>query len=283
VKKKRARAGPYTPRMSPCLSPFFVTSKQAMLRCMDPEPFRIGILFNAFVTAVVSATAFALLFFLLRRWKSLTPGMRSYAWFWGATGLVWLSVTVRYLMVVGGYLNPTVHHVNEFILESSVFGSGIALYSYLGFQLFKNKIAAAVLATIVTIAAAVALRQLLLPGAFHPAVITFFTVDPKPSAAFLTIFGIMAGIALLLLCYYALKTFFVWKHNGKVGIPYETFYATSLIGYVILGVFDQEKIIIDWPLIVFRIFYTAVFLSAYLILSEDEAQRKDTYLIHPED
>ncbi|MFA5954013.1 MAG: hypothetical protein WC817_00555 [Patescibacteria group bacterium] len=249
---------------------------------METETLRVGILFNGFVTAIVSATAFALLLFLVQRWKTLTPGMRSYAWFWGFTSLVWLAVTIRYIMVVAGINTPSIHRVNEFIVETAVFGSGIALYIYLGRQLFKKRLVTIILGVTSTTLACLALWQLLQPNAFHPAEITFFTADPKPNFFFLVIFGILATLGLLMLFYHSIKRFRIWRRGNRETVPYEALYSASLIVYVMLGMIDQAKLIIDWPLIVFRILYTAVFLAAYLIMAAEEARRKDAFIISSE-
>jgi len=242
---------------------------------MEAETFPLGILINAFVTSVVSITAFAFVIFLTRRWRQLSPAMRGYAWFWFATSLLWACVTIRYLMVISGYNEPSVRFFNEFIVEVAVFSSGIALYFYLGMQLFKTPRRAFVLTGIGVLSAIAGLWQFLLPGGFHPGVVTAFTADPVPSFRFLLIFGSTAGLALILLVRHVYTALRIWRTMPTGTFPYALLYSLSLIIYVTLGIIDQIKIIIDWPLVVFRILYTAVFLFAYLILTTEEEQRQN--------
>lgn len=201
--------------------------------------------------------------------------MRSYAVFWLATSVLWAAVTIRYLLVIFGYAGQQFHFVNEFMVETAVFSSGVALYFYLGMQLFNSIRKALALTSLGLLAMVAGLWQFLLPGGFHPGIVTAFTADPVPSIRFLAIFGSSASLAMLLLIRHIFITLKAWRGQPIGTFPYALLYSLSLIIYVTLGVIDQMKILIDWPLVIFRILYTAVFLFAYLVLTTEEEQRQN--------
>ena len=58
-------------------------------------------------------------------------------------------------------------------------------------------------------------------------------------------------------------------------------YSISLLVYVVLGGVDQSKIILDWPLIVFRSLYSGAFLMAYLTIVRHEAHLEEFLISEP--
>jgi len=240
---------------------------------MPAESFQIGILTNAFVTFTVSGTAFAFVIFLNKKWANLGPAMKAYAYFWLTTAIVWLGITIRYLLVVNGYFDFNIHFINELIVESTVFASGMALFYYLGIQLFRDKNIAKKMSLLCLAGGVVAIWQFVRSGGFKPGVITPFTADPEYDISFLIIFGTIAVVALILLSKHALNSIKIWRLSTSTKMPYEALYSLTLFIYVALGIIDQINLIIDWPLLVLRILYTAVFLFAFILLTSEEQQQ----------
>lgn len=247
---------------------------------LDPKQIHTGLLFSGVVTAIVASSAIAFSVFLLRRWRRLDPAMRAYALIYVATSLVWFHKTLRYLMLTFSFSNTDLMRLNEVLSESFVYLTGLPLYYYLGIRVFHSRRVSRIATAFMTLIAVVSVAFLLLPNGFSTGEVTYFTADPRLNPYSFTLFGIFAGLSLLFLIYD-----FSHRIPKQIKTPpplsYNSFYSMALIIYVGLGIIDQSKIIIGWPLVVFRMLYAAAFLFAYLVMVQDEAKHEQ-YLLPQE-
>ena len=56
------------------------------------------------------------------------------------------------------------------------------------------------------------------------------------------------------------------------------FLILAIIFYALFGIFDQSKLFLDWPLLIFRLSYIGIFLMAYVTTVNHEAFHEQ-YLI----
>jgi uncharacterized membrane protein YhaH (DUF805 family) len=64
-----------------------------------------------------------------------------------------------------------------------------------------------------------------------------------------------------------------WRHDRYPGASYEVLYSAAIVVYLALGSIDESKVLVDWPLVVFRMLYAGAFLAVYLTMAQEEASR----------
>lgn len=232
----------------------------------------IGILFNGFVSAMISGVAFALIIFLRRRYQQLNATMRAYTWFWWVTALVWLPVAIRYSITGFGYAGPWLRYL-DIIVQAAVFFTGPPLFVYVTLRLFKNEKLANWLGLVSLALGCVSLWLVLKPDGIPVRDVTFFSADAAINQTSFIIFGAQAGLILALLFFDIVSSVRTWKQTGRPGIGYEILYSTAIVIYIVLGSVDESKIIIDWPLVVFRMLNAGAFLAVYLTMTQEEASK----------
>jgi hypothetical protein len=112
--------------------------------------------------------------------------------------------------------------------------------------------------------------------------ITYFSADSVVSKQLFYIFGVQIAILLPLLCYDVFLHYRMWRRDKALIEKYRVFHATALIVYLALGTIDQSKIVVGWPLVVFRMFYSAAFLFVYIVISRYESDKESYFLTRGE-
>jgi len=238
---------------------------------MEENAFSIGILFNALVSSIVAGSAMALAVFLFKRYGRLNIIMRSYAWFWFFTVLVWITLSVRYALIGFGLAS---HWINYFdiALQIAVFGGGAPLVFYVGLRVFEDKKAAGILAIASIFSIVAAIWLILQPGGLVVQETTFFTSESIINTGSLIIFNVEGAIILFFLTYDTAMRLRRWHadHN-EAKIFYEALYSLAIMIYLFLGIIEQSGLVTDWILVVFRILYAAAFLFVYVVITQYEA------------
>ncbi len=248
---------------------------------MGLETIRVGIVFNGIVTALVAMSALLLIIFLLRRWAQLDLSMRAYVWFWIATMFVWIWTSVRYLFIGFNYFTEYEHslvYYCDILIQISVFLTGPALFYYLGTRVFRDLRIAQGLSFVSAVLALTGIGYILLPGGIIPPQLTYFSADATINAVSFGIFSVEAIAIFFLLIVDVMRQTGEWRKRKNIDALYQAFYSVALLIYVLLGSFDQAKLILDWPLIVFRLSYIGAFLMAYVTTIQHEASHEE-YLI----
>lgn len=248
------------------------------------ESIRVGIMFNAFVSSIVACIAFAFSVFLFLRWRKLDMALRAYTGFWIMTMLVWAFSAARYLFIGMVFFDPinvyygSWAHLGDIIIQGSVFFTGPPLFYYVAVRVFGEDRIAAAAATTSFILGVLALWLIVRPNGLSAPVFTFFSADASINTASLIIFGIEIIVLVVLLIYDSIIKMRLWRATNNTDALFYALYSVSLLVYVVLGSIDQSKIILDWPLIVFRVLYSGAFLMAYLTIVQHETSQ-DTFLI----
>lgn len=243
---------------------------------MKLEIVYVGILFNAFVSAVVGIIAFAFIVFYFRRWAKLNAEKRAYGLFWLFTAILWITLAVRYLIIAYGFLGISVY-ISDLIIQSSIFFTAVPLFYYLILRVFRNEFFAVMMSVAGFILGTISIWFLLGQNGFQPLILTTFTADSAINKTSFIIYAIQAVLVFCLLLYDAFYNMVRWWRTRENAMRYESLYSFALIVYVLLGSIDQAKIILDWPLVVFRMLYSATFLFVYLIVIQEE-EHKEPYL-----
>lgn len=243
---------------------------------------RIGLLFTSFVEFVVVLSALALVVFLLRRWHASDGAMRAYFVFWTFTLLVWTTSMIRYLLVAFGYEKSNIEHLLSISTQIFVFISGPVLFYFVGKRILKMKSPALFIPPIASLLLTVWSFVLLMsPNGINTPNINYFSADSVISSSLFYIFGVEIVILLSLLMYDVVLHFRVWYKSKIVIEKYQAFHSLALILYLTIGTIDQSKVFIGWPLVVFRMFYSASFLFVYIVVSRYEINN-ESYLLTKE-
>lgn len=241
------------------------------------EFVHIGILFNLFVCTVIAVIALSFFIFLARKWNTLPLVLKGYAWFWFCTMLVWAGVATRYILVT---FEPhsNLFLPNEIFIKSAIFISGTPLFFYVGLRVFHSKLFSSLLTFLSFLSSLVAIYLVFLPQGISDPIITNYSADTLLNKNSLLIFQINIVIIFLLLLFHVIKKFYFWFRYKTSKDLYRGLYSISLLVYVSLGAIDQLKLFVDWELIIFRIFYAAAFLMAYLITVQDNESKEEYFL-----
>lgn len=239
--------------------------------------FLVGIFFNALVSGIVAFAAILLVFFLFSRWKNINDINRAYAWFWFFTMLTWLTISIRYFAISFGYAGAGIY-IGDIIVEGTIFFTGPPLFYYLSLRLFKDSWQKIFFPVFSTILAFVAFYFLLLPGGVSEVHMTDFSADVSINDISLGIFSSQIALIIIFIFYDILMYILKRNKNNNNRTFYQLLYSIPLLIYVVLGAIDQAKIILDWPLVVFRVLYASSFLFAYMIISQDEIRREKYFL-----
>src|SRR3989344_2852219 len=240
------------------------------------ESIRVGIMFNAFVSSIVAIIAFVFSIFLFIRWHRLDTALRAYTGFWVMTTLVWVFSAARYLFIGTGFFAPaytyygSLVHLGDIIVQGAVFFTGPPLFYYVTIRVFGKDRIAVVAAFISFLLGSVALWLIVKPNGLSTPVFTFFSADASINTASLLIFGIEIVVLIFMLVYDTVTKIQLRRATRNTDALFHALYSISLLVYVMLGGIDQSKIILDWPLIVFRVFYGGAFLMAYLTIIQHE-------------
>jgi hypothetical protein len=237
----------------------------------------IGILFHSFVVFIVACVAAAFSVFLFRRWRRLDEAMRAYGWFWVFTFFVWSGIALRYFMIGVGKWDISIN-ANEIFIQSAVFFTGPPLFYYAGLRVFKNQFVAGVLGTLSLVLGFNALVFLMQPGGLLRLEITDFSADTLLNPMSQIIFSSQIVVLVLLYIYDIGARLLLWYRGGDSSSFYNSFHSLVLILYVVLGGIDNSHIIMDWPLVVFRLLYAAAFLFGYIVINKEDAA-KEKYLV----
>ena len=244
---------------------------------LPPYTISIGILFNALASAIVALSALALAVFLAQRHQRLTVSMRSYAWFWATTVFVWFFSSLRYLIISFGGSDSAAHTL-DVAIQIAVFMSGPPLFYYLGNHLLHNKFVAMIMTGGSVMLGLIGVWFLVQTNGLIMLGTTFFSSESKLNDTSLLLFNLEAGIIFILLLVDIVTALRRWRVQNKMVAAYEALYAGAVIVYLTLGSIEQSGLITDWVLVIFRLLYTASFLSVYILVIEHEASI-DTYLV----
>lgn len=241
--------------------------------------FLVGIFFDALVSGTVALAAILFVFFLFRRWNDLDDIRRAYGWFWFFTMLTWVTIAVRYFAISFGYVGIGVY-IGDIIVEGTIFFTGPPLFYYLSSRVFKKSVVANFFATLSALLAFVSIYFLLSQGGISEVHMTDFSADVSINATSLYIFSSQIILIIGFILYDILGYILKGNKNNTKEVFYQLLYSLPLLIYVVLGAIDQSKIILDWPLVVFRVLYASAFLFAYLVIVEDERQNEQYLTEH---
>ena len=243
-----------------------------------PEGVPAGIILTCLVAIMVATTAGVFALFLLKRWRQMNSMRRQYTLFWALMCLLWVGISIRYLMVVGGFTSPKIYWINEVILQTTLFASGIPLMRYLSYLVFRSTVVSLAFTFYGSFGFLLSAWFLAQPDGILPGMVTLFTVEPAINDTSGLLFIILAGSSLVLLIIHTAIQLTQWYRQRVGEFPYDTLFSICLIIYIVLGTIDQLNAITGWTVVVFRILYVGVFLIGYLITSEDE-RRHEQYLV----
>jgi len=119
------------------------------------------------------------------------------------------------------------------------------------------------------------------PQGLSAPVFTYFSVDSSINNISFMVFGAEIVILVLMLLYDSISKMRIWRATSNTNTLFYALYSISLLVYVVLGGVDQSKIILDWPLIVFRSLYSGAFLMAYLTIVRHEAHLEEFLISEP--
>ncbi|MFA5954510.1 MAG: hypothetical protein WC817_03190 [Patescibacteria group bacterium] len=239
----------------------------------------IGLIFHAFVTAVVSVVAFILVYELFS--KHLSHIMSAYGLFWLATGLLWAQNAYRNTLLGVG-VEDFPRFTSAVFSQATVFLSGIPLYYYVGLKVFKNVRIARILAFLSFIVSVIGSWFLAQPNGviFEP--ITFFTTEAVANPVSAILFRVSIAVLALLLLYDSVTKYREWKMKKSRASGYELLYNSAILLYIFLGAIDLAKVVSDWQLVVFRILYCAAFLMVYLSIRHQRETSSDYLYVRGE-
>lgn len=236
---------------------------------MGYSSLNIGIIFNALVSGIIAATAASLSFFLFKRYQRLTSSMQAYNWFWLLMLLAWIFLTVKYSLIGIGYLGKWIHAV-DLVLQTALFCGGIPLIYYASIRVFSDHRLAKILGAFTILPIAVAVWLIIQPGGLVLREPQFFSAKSELNSGSLMIFNMEVGIILMLLIYDVFTRLRRWRIKRDQNIFYESLYSSAIIFYLVLGSIEQSALIKNWPVIIFRVLYTAIFLFVYLLVTQHE-------------
>ncbi|PJE75786.1 hypothetical protein COV04_02480 [Candidatus Uhrbacteria bacterium CG10_big_fil_rev_8_21_14_0_10_48_11] len=234
----------------------------------------IGLIFHAFVTAVISIVAFILVYELFSR--HLNHMMVSYGLFWLFTGLLWAQNAYRNAMIGFG-VEDFPRFASAVMSQTTVFISGIPLYYYIGRKVFKSPLVAKILTTVAVIVGIVGSWFLAQPNGIIFEPITFFTAEAVANPISAVLFRVSIGAIIVALVYSFAVEFKTWRGGGvkAKAAGYEILYDIAIFLYVFFGVIDLAKLVTDWHLVIFRILYCAAFLMVYLSVRHQRESSTD--------
>lgn len=244
---------------------------------MQSHIFSIGIIFNGLVCGFVGATAVALVLFLRRRWERLPETMRAYTWFWWFTALVWMLISIRYMFVGNGYVGPEIRYFDS-LVQVCIFFTGPTLLYYAVLRVIGRKEIAQIAAILSFIIVMIGIIFILQPNGVPTREVTLFSAESTVNAASFAIFTFQATIILFLLLSDIAITMRAWRKNHSSAELHNALYSAAVVLYLVLGSIDESKIITDWPLVVFRLFYTGAFLFVYLTIIQSDISHEN-YLV----
>ncbi|MFA7286606.1 MAG: hypothetical protein WC052_03035 [Patescibacteria group bacterium] len=234
-------------------------------------PIAIGIVFHGFVTAVIAAVAFVLVYELLKRENDR---YRSYSFFWLATGFLWLQNAIRNFGF-GIFAEDFPRYESSVLSQATVFLSGVPLFYYVGIKVFRSKVVARLLAGQAAIAGIIGTYFLFQPSGIFFAPISFFTAEAVANVVSSMIFRVEIAVVALLL----LTNIIRHRHDKQAdGHNHEIWYDLAILLYVALGGIDLAKIVDDWALVIFRLLYCAAFLLVFILVRHDQ-ENDDTYMV----
>lgn len=225
-----------------------------------------GILLNAATCLITAGVATALHWFFFSRRPFKDAATWAYAIFWSLTSITWIMAAVRYVRVWLGHPWDEWSILLQLILEASVFFSAIPLTVYLCHRLKEPKLMTYFATTIAGIGALAALLILTTRDGISPPVYTYFSAEPTIHRASLAIFSILATAIWVLLVIDVVRGISEYRRYRIA----TSLYSIAPFVYLTLGVIDQAKLIIDWPLLVFRALYASSFLFVYLLVRQNE-------------
>ncbi|MFA5954397.1 MAG: hypothetical protein WC817_02590 [Patescibacteria group bacterium] len=237
----------------------------------------LGIFFNAFVSVVVSLTALALVVFIFHRWSKLDGIMKSYSIFWSTVAVIWMCAFIRYVLVATGVPLLSILPLDYFI-QGTIFSSGIILFYYLGLRITSRTPVAIFWALVSGLLAAVSLVFVFRSeGIVYPG-ITYFAADAELNVVSFGIFAFEVFVAACLLAYDLMTRLKRWRHKLVSETLSNALYSFGLFLYISLAGLDNMKVINDWSLVVFRIFYCGVILFVYIVVVSEE-ENKEQFII----
>ena len=251
------------------------------------EGIRVGIVFNALVSGIVALISLAFSFFLFARWRKLDTSLRAYTWFWVMTMFVWMFSAARYIYIGTGFFDPysaydgSLVHIGDVIIQGSVFFTGPPLFYYVAMRVFGEENIASAASITSFILGVGAFWFIVQPQGLSKPMFTYFSADASINTVSLVIFGTQIAILFLMLLYDSISKLRLWRATSDKNLLFYALYSVSLLVYVVLGGIDQSKMILDWPLIVFRTLYGGAFLMAYLTIIQHEAHQEE-FLISSE-
>jgi|GEM_PF-591985 len=241
----------------------------------------IGIIFNALISGLVAIAASMFVIFLGKRWKKLDQTMKTYAWIWGFTTLIWIGAFLRYI-IIGFEIDGPILRLIDIGIQSLIILTGPALFYYLGLRLFKTKIWAQIMFVVSLLLAIYSISILIGQNGILSNGRTYFSDDVLLNEKSLVIFGVEAILAIALLLFDFFQRIYLWKKTHDKKMLYSALYSCTLLIYVFFAGIDNAKIINDWQLILFRILYAGAFLFAYLVIVEDESEKEIFSILKPE-
>ncbi|MFC1594939.1 hypothetical protein ACFL3E_00740 [Patescibacteria group bacterium] len=238
----------------------------------------VGILLNAFISAVVGISSTFLAVFLFRRWKKLNSGLKTYSVFWLLNSLVWIIAAIRYTIIAFGTPVPNLYLI-DYLIQSMAFIIITLIVFYTGLRITNNKTIITIMVLASIAAGIIAIYYFIQLGGITYEELSFFSADSILNNISMIIFTSQGAIVMLLLIYdLGLKIKNWYSNKSKVAL-YNTLFTVSLIAYFIVGAIDHMKLFHDWTLIAFRILYCAIFLFVYIIVTLEEEVTADPYRI----
>lgn len=245
------------------------------------EAWSVGIIFNALVSFIVGAISFAFVFFLFRRWERSDIVMRTSAWFWLMTMLLWIFSAIRYALIGFGYFSTYYYSAvywYDMVIQAAIFFTGPPLFYYIGLRVFHRLHIAQWLSWASFFLAVFAMFFVLRPNGISEPDITYFSADSRVNMISLTMFAAEVAVGIGLLIYDLFIRMRLWFVDRSVTTLYDAMYSGPLLVYLILGALDQSKIFIDWPTIVYRLLYSTAFLMTYIMIIQQDALREEYFV-----
>jgi len=230
-----------------------------------------GMVFTSFVAFLVSASAFISGTYIFKEREKDNRSLAVFSLFLLATAGLWLFVGVELLF---SWMGDKDFPVFFFTLNQVfVFCSGPILAYYLTYKIFGNKTAANIITIFYSLGACWGFFFLLKLGVTQGES-TYFADKFRLNDPSFFIFAsliIPLVLAALFVFLYGASRALLKKNNAS----YDFFYSLIIFIYLFLGIFDEQGLIVGWPLVFFRLVFVSIFLLAYLIFYLDHSEKEE--------
>lgn len=231
-----------------------------------------GMVFTSFVSFLVFLSASLAGFSIFKKRPKEDKALFSYSIFLMLTACVWFFVGLCLFSFWLGKENlAKLFFTMDQIL---VFCSGVPLSYYLSLKIWGKDGFSKIVSILYSLGAFGGIVLLLIFGV-TTGESTYFASKFQPNTWSFLIFVLLIAPLGILALIDTIGKFIRWARSKETAYLYDFFYTLVIVIYLCLGFFDEQGLIVDWPLVFFRLIFTAVFFLAYLTFSFQSLSREE--------